>query len=222
MKILYLLGILLLCLTCLPVASAPSSASLVMTHVDSARRRQPQPLLLTATIIDQKYCAGDAELDGLRINLRLSYTNVGPQTLILYKGSNLVSRLMVSRNTEDALAGRFENNALLTQVTDGKVATFKDSVPDEGFVVLSPGAAFHVETTVTVFAVRGDKREITGAVKSGEHILQVEVPTWPGSVKLAEKFRRRWQRQGMLWNEPAVSAPLPFHVAKNRLVVECL
>src|SRR5258705_13338714 len=59
---------------------------------------QPPSLQLTTTILGEEYCVGDSELDGLRLKLRLTYTNKSKQNLLLFKGSRLVSRIMISRD----------------------------------------------------------------------------------------------------------------------------
>jgi len=183
--------------------------------------RQEPSLQLSTSIISQKYCAGDAELDGLRMKLLLHYTNNGQQPIILYKGSSLVSRLMVSGSAEDAAAHRFEVNASLTQVTEGSGVKVEAPTPGPLFAILAPGTSFDTEESVSVFAVRGDMRRIEGAISSGEHVLQIEVPTWPGSNDLAKNLHDLWQGSGYLWYEPVVSAPMRFKVERKRSVREC-
>jgi polyferredoxin len=78
-----------------------------------------------------------------------------------------------------------------------------------------------VETVVGLFVVRGDAREITGAVKSGNHVLQVEVITWRKSNKMAKGLRARWRRYGTVWYEPITSVAVPFTVEKERKIADC-
>jgi hypothetical protein len=221
MKISYLLNVLLLCLAGLPVSDA---------RLHLCERREPQqtniqarlPLHLTMKIVGQTYCTGDAELDGVRMDALLNFTNIGKQQLILYKGSNLVSQIRVSRNLQDIAAKRFELNSSLTNITTQRdLNDFTESFPGKDFVVLPPGASYEVKSVVGVFAVRGDARQITGALLSGEHFLQVEVSTWNGSDELVKELRRRWQDYGLLWYEPVISAPVPFTIDKQRQIVDC-
>lgn len=184
----------------------------------SNTRPENPALQLTMKIISGEYCAGDADLDSLRLKVRLVYTNTGKQPLILYKGSHLISRTMISRNSADAAAKRFEVNSLLTQLSSGGRNCYSGAIPSKCFVTLSPGKSFEVEAVAGVFVVRGDAREITGAVNSGKHVLQVEVTTWHESNKLAKSLRGRWLRHGLLWYEPITSAPAPFIVEKQRKV----
>lgn len=219
----YLLNALLLCLIWLPIGSAESSPCKRSTARQPNISKQSPSLQLTMKIIRQTYCPGDSELDGLGLDVMLTYTNTGKEQLILYKGSNLVSRIMVSENIEDLEAKRFELNASLTNVrTQADRDGFKELVPGKHFVILPPGTSFEVQAEVGLFVVRGDAPIIAGAVLSGEHVLQVEVPTWPESNELAERLRYRWRQIGLLWSEPITSAPVPLTVEKHRKLVDCL
>lgn len=195
--------------------SAPSHD---LASVDSQKER---PLQLIMKILDEGYCIGDSELDGLWLKVRLVYTNAGKEPIILYKGSTEIARLMISHNLTEAAAKRFEVNSSLTQITSGGENCYKGSVPTSCFVSIPQRGSYEVETTVQLFVVRGDAREITGAVKSGDHVLQVEVPTWHESNQLADELSSRWQRNGMLWHEPVMSEPIRFTVTKDHKVVDC-
>ncbi len=152
---------------------------------------------------------------------RLVYTNLGRETLILYKGSTNVSRLMISRTLADAAAKRFEVDSSITSASSGGEKCYRGRVPSTCFVSLQPNASYEVDTNIRLFVVRGDARAITGAVMSGDHVLQVEVPTWHESNELAEQLGRRWQQSGSLWSTPVTSAPLPFTIKKEHQVVDC-
>lgn len=219
MKLPRLPMVLLLCCGCVVTFYAQPRSRSATRQADNAQ--QKKPLQLTASIINQKYCVGDAELDVLGINVRLTFTNIGRQPLILYKGSSLVSRIMISRNQEDAAARRFEVDATFTHVTTGGRKRIDEPVPGKLFVILPPGGSFETETGASVFVAREESGKIEGSVKSGDHVLLVEVATWTGSKELAERLRTRWQRYGLLWYEPVISQPLPFKVEKRRVVENC-
>jgi hypothetical protein len=178
-------------------------------------------LRLSVKVLGEQYCIGDSELDGLRLNVRLVYTNQGKETIILYKGSTAISRLMISRTFADAAAKHFEVDSSLTDATSGGEKCYRARAPSTCFVSLQPNASYEVETNIGLFVVRGDAREITGAVKSGEHVLQVEVPTWHESNELAEQLGARWQRHGILWSKPVTSDPLLFTIKKEHSVIDC-
>ena len=57
-------------------------------HVAQSASEADGPALeLTTEILNQDYCVGDAELDGVRMKLRFTYTNKSKQTLILYRAA---------------------------------------------------------------------------------------------------------------------------------------
>src|SRR5437868_101553 len=77
------------------------------TEVD----KTPTRLRLTTRMIEQKYCDSDyLDMAMLRLSLRLMYTNVGEQPLILSKQSGLIHYLLVSRNEEEARDKHYEQN----------------------------------------------------------------------------------------------------------------
>lgn len=199
-------------------ASGPSSFSNTLTSIEA---QQGQSLELSTKIVSSEYCVGDPELDSLRVNLRLIFANKGRGPIILYKRSSLISRIMISQNVADSAAKRFEVNSSLTQLTSGGSKCYKGSAPNNCFVVLQPNSTYEIETVTSLFVVRGDARQIAGAVKSGDHVLQVEVITWHESDKVAENLRGRWRRYGTVWYEPVTSDPMPFTVEKERKVANC-
>lgn len=215
-----LLNVLLLGFVCLPVGNALSSSGRPSGPQQLDTNEKPR-LQLTMNIMRRMYCVGDSELDELQLDVQLVYTNIGQQNIILYKGSNLTSRTMIGRTLEDMTANRFEVNSALTQLTAGGSKCFAGSVPSNCFAVLPPGASYKVNTVLGAYAVRGDTREIEGAVLSGEHFMQVEVPTWPASNEAAKELRRRWQHVGFLWYDPIVSSPVSFTIDKQHPVFDC-
>jgi hypothetical protein len=201
-----LLALVLACVLFTPGAPA--------ANVIAIKSSPPEALRLSVKVEGEQYCTGDSELDGMRLKARLVYTNLGKEKLILYKGSTTISRLMISRTLADAAAKRFEVDSSITSATSGGEKCYRGRVPSNCFVSLQPNASYEVETTIRLFVVRG-------AVMSGDHVLQVEVPTWHESNELAEQLGRRWQQHGTLWSTPVTSEPLLFTVKKEHQVVDC-
>ena len=112
-------------------------------------------------------------------------------------------------------------NASLTHVTDEGGAKIDTPTPGSLFIILPADASYETKASLSVFAVRHDARRIEGAVSSGEHVLQIEVPTWPASEDLANKLQDRWQRSGCMWYELVTSVPMRFEVERARKVVDC-
>ncbi|MFY9553734.1 MAG: hypothetical protein WAV47_03335 [Blastocatellia bacterium] len=190
----------------------------VVVRHQVTRTRSPQ---LKVTVLSQQYCKADAELDALRLNLGLQFRNIGKDRLILYKGSNRIRRVMISRNLEDAEAKRYEVNSSLTWVDDGRSQEIDDSVPNQSFIILPPEATYEMETSITLFVVRDETKEISGAIRPGEHVLQVEVQTFPQRDYNTSELSRKWKPIGFLCYEPILSDPLTFQVEKIRKLSEC-
>ncbi|MGH9845584.1 MAG: hypothetical protein ACREEM_43295, partial [Blastocatellia bacterium] len=76
-------------------------------------------------------------------------------------------------------------------------------------------------TVAGVFVSRDDSTQISGSVKAGEHVLQVEIPTWPGSDDLAVRLRQRWSQSGYLWYVPVISEPMLFRISGQRKLEAC-
>jgi methionine-rich copper-binding protein CopC len=222
MKVRWLQVVLLLALLCVVVAKIGLYAHAKVANITpTAEQKESMPLKLKVVLLNQQYCVGDSELDSLKMKVRLTFTNAGSQRIILYKGSDLVSRVTISRKDADAAAKQVEVNASVTQVVNVESRVFKGSTPNSAFVVLLPNASYEMETIITIFAVRNDDNQIAGAVTSGEHDLQIQVSTWPDSKAVAEELRSRWQRSGCLWYDPITSAPVLFEVERQRKVLDC-
>jgi len=163
-------------------------------------------------------------LDGLQLKLRFVYENRTTGPVILYKHSPMPSRVMVARSLRDAAAQQYELDFTQTWYTNkgsDEAACYKESAPGNCFVTIAAGSSYETEGEQRVFAVRGDVKDIPGAVKSGEHVLQLVIPTWDESGKLGQEVANRWRSHGSLWYRPLTSEPLTFTIDKERKVVEC-
>ncbi len=198
---------LLLIVTVILVAPAPWARA----QTDGGQRLQ-----LTTEITRQRYCTGDADLDGVSFDLRLLYRNAGTSPVILYKGSTDVYEIAV-RKTAD---GPLELDSHLSWYYD-KPWTVDASSLRKLFVILQPNATFETHTETRVFVTRDDSQHFPGSVESGDHYLQVTIPTWHGSQELADTMKRKWQSNGVLWRTAVTSLPMKFTIAKNRTVSAC-
>lgn len=193
-------------------------------HAQSGAAQQ-SALRLTLKATGSDYCVGDEELDRMDLKVQFVYENRGTSPAILYKPSPRPTRIIVARNVQDVADARFEVDSSVTwytsEVSGEENKCYNGSVPSDCFVTIGPGSSYEVEDEVRLFVVRGDVRAIEGAVKSGEHVLQVVVPTWDESNKLAQELERRWRSHGSLWYKAIRSEPLTFTVERERKVGEC-
>jgi hypothetical protein len=172
-------------------------------------------LELTTEIVRQRYCTGDADLDGVWFDLRLLYRNTGTAPVILYKGTDVYE--VVVRKTAD---GPIEVDSHISWYSDKPWAVGASSLR-KLFVVLKPNDIYEAATKAGVFVTRDDDQHFQGSVQSGDHYLQVTIPTWHGSQELANAMQRKWRSNGTLWRHAVTSQPMKFTIAKNRTVSHC-
>lgn len=181
-----------------------------------------RPLKLTAEVVGQRLCAGEAGVDFLHLRLRLRYANAGKQRLIVYRGSNLFFQVIVGA-AGDAPPGaatyelRRTSASFVTRESE-KVDT---PSPNRDFVALAPGRNFEREVVVSLPVARDGAARGAGEIGPGEHMLRLNVSTWYESKQLGERLRERWRRGGELWTEPLVTTPVMFDSAGQGAARAC-
>ena len=188
------------------------------TPATPAQAATDEALELTTEIAQQRYCVGDAELDGVSFVLRIRYRNTGTQPLILYKGSTDVYGIVVRKTADGSVESDLEPHVLWSS---DKPWTVDSASLNSLFVVLRPTETYEAVTTARVFVTRDDTRLIAGSVQSGDHYLQVTIPTWPGSKDLADSMQDKWRSHGTLWSVAVTSLPMKFTIPKARTVSDC-
>jgi hypothetical protein len=221
MRLSCLLTGLLLCVAVVIGFNAQSHAATCSEASQCGEARQEQPLQLTTSVVSQRYCEADDEVDALQLELKLRYTNAGSDAIILDKSSGEIPHVMVSRNLEEAKARQYVSDVRLSlySVEERKQVVYGSS-PGDGFVYLAPGASYETEGYVTLTALRGETK-LRGHLEAGNYVLQVTTSTWPESESLAKELRVRWRERGVLWYGNVTSEPMSFEVAKNRIVIDC-
>ena len=201
------------------VAISEQSDASSYNQAPSRSQENKDPLLeLTTKTIKQRYCAGDDEGGTLQLSLHLRYTNLGNKTILLYKGSDIVSQIMVSRNGDEAIAKRFEFTMSISTYTQGSNKAIRGESPNSSFAVLKPGQFFQTETMVPIpFRRVGGTDPLIGGASPGDHVLQIMIPTWPESKHLAEILSTRWRSKGMLWYDTVTSLPMPIKIEEPRV-----
>ena len=172
-------------------------------------------LELTTELINQDYCIGDADLDGVSLKLRLRYRNIGSTPIILHKHSTTVYEVFVRKSPD----GEIETSAQLHYVSEGPLKVGEPSL--KSFVILKPQDSYLTETIIRVFVTRDETAHFPGAVSAGDHYLQVTIGTGIGSSETEGVLRRKWQAYGLLWTQPVTSKPMKFTIDKNRNVLDC-
>ena len=178
------------------------------------------PLELTAAIVSQSYCSINPEAASLQLTVKVRYRNLGTERLILYKGHDLFFQTRI-RSAAGNSAGPYEVWVLNSRYFDEEFEPIEQNSPGRVFQVLSPGAIIQREIMIGVplmssKAIRGD-----AAINNGEHTLQLSVSTWYKSRSLGQKLRQQWQRKGLLWIDPVVSAPVRFTAQRPDSMPPC-
>lgn len=178
-------------------------------------------LKLTTRVLNQRLCVGDSEVSTLVIRLRLHYSNESQCPIILYKGSNQAPSIMVSETATDALAGKLELSLSLTMLSSGKPEITRTQRLDDSFVVLAKGSSFETNSEIPIPFAVDDQTVPPGAIKKGEHVLQLKVITWPESLDLAKQLGAQWRDRGYLWHEVVQSEPMPFRIEQQAKLENC-
>jgi hypothetical protein len=193
----------------------PLSLVLLIAATTSA---QTDRLSLTTKITDQKYCGGIyADMAMLRMSLQFAYTNASSRPLILYKGSDLISYVLVAVDSQHILNKQYESNIHVGWVTS-RVTLRARAQPGNEFIVLRPGDSFRANGSVDVPIALEPGNQF---LKSGQHVMQVVVETWPTDEAQLDRLRKKWERIGYLWGTNVRSEPMPFAVEPKPSVVEC-
>jgi hypothetical protein len=202
----------------------PLVAALLCLPPSATVRAQPklpkQPLELSVEIISQSFCRVTSTSSALEMKLRLRYTNIGSQKLILYKGHDLFFQTRI-RSATGNLAGPYEVWVLNSRYFDEEFEPIDQTSPSKVFLTVPPGGVYAREITIGVGVVNETGQRGDSSIIAGDHTLELTVSTWYKSRALAQKLREEWQRKGLLWFDPLVSAPVHFLVQQPPVLVPC-
>ena len=187
--------------------------------LDAQVKPPKPPLELTAEITSQNYCATNSDAIALEMNLRLRYTNVGNQKLILYKGHDLFYQTRI--RSASSAAQPYEVLFLNSRYFDEEFESIDQALPGKVFVSLSPGAVYERRLALGTAVVSEGVARADSTIRVGDHTLQMIVSTWYKTRSLAQKLRQQWERKGLLWFDPLVSAPIHFLAARPPSLAPC-
>lgn len=182
---------------------------------------QSQNLLqLTADVIEQRYCSINPNTITLQLKLRVRYTNLGAERLIIYQGHDLFYQIKVRR---DAVTETQPYEVLLLNMHyfDEEFERIDASSPGKVFEKLASKEFFERELITGLGVTDDDKDRSSTTVKPGRHTLQVIVSTWYQSPQLADKLRQQWHRKGVLWSRPLTSVPVSLVIEKPAAALPC-
>jgi hypothetical protein len=185
--------------------------------------RDGQSIKAIPELVGTRYCHGDAEVYSVWLKLRMKYVNRTHKTLMLDKEIGKAwYGVKVARNLEELAAGKYEYNPNIDWFFSDK-----DKLPDQSkgdspssdFVVLAPGKSFMSEINATVFAQYENPKNFSGSIRSGVHVLQLDLSAWnhPGE---AEVFAESWSKFGELVTGVVKTEPLELRIPSNPKVEE--
>lgn len=179
-----------------------------------------KPLQLTAEVIEQQYCSIKPDKITLQLKLRVRYSNLGAERLIIYQGHDLFYQIKVR---SDAAGGAQPYEVLLLNMHyfDEEFERIDASAPGKVFEKLSPKEVFERELITGLGVTDHDKDRSSTAVKPGRHTVHVVVSTWYQTPQLALKLKEQWQRKGVLWTQPLTSVPVSLVIEKPAAAPPC-
>jgi hypothetical protein len=182
--------------------------------------QSPKPMQLTAEVIEQKYCSINPDKISLQLKLRVRYSNLGADRLIIYQGHDLFYQIKVR---SDAATGAQPYEVLLLNMHyfDEEFERIDASSPGRVFEKLAPKEFFERELITGLGVTDDDKHLSSTTVKPGRHTLHLIVSTWYQTPKLAERLRQQWQRKGVLWSQPLTSVPVSLEIEKPAAAPPC-
>jgi hypothetical protein len=180
----------------------------------------PRPLQLAAEVIEQKYCSINRDKISVQLKLRVRYTNLGSERLIIYQGHDLFYQIKV-RNQAASGTQPYEVLLLNMHYFDEEFERIDASSPGKVFEKLAPREVFERELITGLGVTDDDKDRSSTTVKPGRHTVQVIVSTWYQSPQLAQKLREQWQRKGTLWTQPLTSVPISLVIEKPAVAPPC-
>jgi hypothetical protein len=180
----------------------------------------PRPLQLSAEVIEQQYCSIQPDKITLQLKLRVRYSNLGAERLIIYQGHDLFYQIKVR---SDAASGVPPYEVLLLNMHyfDEEFERIDANSPGRVFEKLAPKEVFERELITGLGVTDHDTDRSSTTVTPGRHTVHVIVSTWYQTPQLAQKLREQWQRKGVLWTQPLTSVPVSFVIERPAAAPPC-
>jgi hypothetical protein len=196
----------------------------LLAYGEETSAQTKRPLELKAVILEKKFCIFELTDEGvgaLRLKLRLTFTNVSDQPIILYRLSRNIVYTRVSKTIEDLQTKRFEQDSSSDVILSSENSeAINESSPSKSFVILQKGKSFKSEGEADVFVSYKNEKK-PGAVPEGSHVLQIWVSTWESMRTKPEEVRERWKSKGLLWFYDLPSEPMPFSFDRPKRFENC-
>jgi hypothetical protein len=176
-----------------------------------------QSLRAVPRLVSQRYCYGDAEVFSVLLKLNMRYENWSKEAAILDKEIGKAwYRIAVARDFNNLAAYRYEYHPIIDWFfTDEERPVEPDSdSPGSEFAILKPGQTFENEINTAVIAQYENLQNFPGSIRSGVHVLQMELSAWnhPGAP---DYYAASWRDRGQLVTGLIKTEPLQIQVPSN-------
>lgn len=216
MKLMPLIAVLCLSSTVTVYAQIPTGKQGVSSAGDNPTSQAK--LQLSTRIVSQQYCH-DGNYQRLHLSLRLTFTNVGSETILLDQNSSVYDKYMISLNPKDAADRKYEAEAFIN-LDLVKSGVRVNALPDASFfVTLKPGESHSTQREFRPILYDGTE-DSEDDLRAGDHVLQIRAWTWYYLVP-AEQYRQQWREKGYLWSKNVISLPMPFTVELKPALSKC-
>jgi hypothetical protein len=142
----------------------------------------PSEIAVKAQILSQSYCHTDLEVYSVQMSVKLGFTNVSDHNVILSRRIESPAIVRVAKTIDDAQKGNFEFNPdfhyYVAELPNSP--RFAKSPDPKYFVILTPKQTYElVVTSGALGAVEKGFAKKHGLLAKGDHVLQIDVDTWP-------------------------------------------
>ncbi len=182
-------------------------------------------LAVHAQVVSQSYCHVDDESFVASLELRLQFTNISGQPIILSRKIEPPSIVRVARDLRAGERGDFlfapDVHFTVSEIPRGP--TFGDAPDLKLFVLLAPGEKFETLVPANVFGANdaGRAKKGNGLLAKGSYELQVGVYMWPYEWPYfdlktsSQELKRRWTKYGDLATGLVYSDFTPFTLPEH-------
>jgi hypothetical protein len=203
----------------------PRQALLHRAAYQMAVPRQESDLSVSVEVVKQSYCHVDLDSFSVKMDVKLRFTNVAGQPVILARQTRTPRIIRVSKSVEAARKGILEYEPNIDEFTREAptVPKFGDVPDSRRFIVLKPGESYEVTVPSGVF---GTMRPTSGRglLARGTYLLQLGVSTWPypSTPEEVRKLQARWRGVGHLASGVVYSDFVPFTIPDKFNNPRCL
>lgn len=202
-----------------------AAASVFAQNDDLGDPDEPEekvPLVLTATVLNQKCFQGDKNL--AELELRLQFTNNGGQPLILNKRDITITGMrffaIIDEEKDEVHIGETTTCNLTGDLAEYDKELVSD-YPNAHFVILLPGQSYAMEDRGVVPLIRSTASSGLTGNRADKYQVEIIVAALGASdSKLAGELQRKWQKVGALWSEVVRSEPIEFTFERNSRTCE--